>query len=58
MYNVLRDATFDKCAVYNYLPLYIPAEKRTEYTTFHVSAAGQQFLGFTIPVMVQEKAQM
>jgi len=57
-YRVLRDATFDKCAVHNYLPVYIPAEKRNEYTTFHFSAAGQKFLGFIIPVVIQEKAQM
>jgi hypothetical protein len=57
-YRVLRDATFDKCAVHNYLPVYIPAEKMNEYTTFHFSAAGQQFLGFIISVIIQEKAQM
>jgi hypothetical protein len=57
-YRVLRDATFDKCAVHNYLPVYIPAEKRNEYTTFHFSAAGQQLLGFIIPVVIQEKAEM
>jgi hypothetical protein len=51
-YGVLRDATSDKCAIHNYLPVYIPAEKRNEYTTFHFNAAGQQFLGFIIPVII------
>jgi len=53
----MRDATFDKCAVHNYLPLYIPAEKRNEYTAFHFSVVGQQ-LRLIIPVVIQEKAQM
>jgi hypothetical protein len=38
-YNALRDATFCKCAVHNYFPVYIPAEKSTEYTTFNFNAA-------------------
>lgn len=56
-WRVMRDATFDKCAVHNYLPLYIPAEKRNEYTAFHFSVVGQQ-LRLIIPVVIQEKAQM
>jgi len=46
------------CAVNNYLPVHIPAEKRNEYTTFHFIAAGQQFVGFIITVIIQEKVQM
>jgi hypothetical protein len=57
-YRVLRDATFDKFAVHNYLPVYISAEKWNEYTTFHFSAADQQFLGFIVPIIIQEKTQM
>jgi hypothetical protein len=57
-YSALRDVIFISVQYAIVCQYKYQLKKSTEYTTFHFSAAGQQFLKFIIPVIIQEKAQM